>query len=72
MGEVEIAWMFDKHVMDIEAVWLVTTFLEYVWLEKYVKKNKVKIEHLIGFLKLRFKANQVSKKPSLGFISLIS
>ena len=64
--------MFDKHFMDMEAVWLVTTFLEYVWLEKYVKKNKVKIEHLIGFLKLRFKANQVSKKPSLGFISLIS
>ena len=64
--------MFDKHFMDMEAVWLVTTFLEYVWLEKYVKKNKVKIEHLIGFLKLRFKANQVSKKPSLGFISMIS
>ena len=58
--------MFEKHFMDIEAVWLVTTFLEYVWLEK------VKIDHMIGFLRLRFKANQVSRKPSLGFIYLIS
>ena len=64
--------MFEKHFMDIEAVWLVTTFLEYVWLEKFVKKHKVKIDHMIGFLRLRFKANQVSRKPSLGFIYLIS
>ena len=64
--------IIHKHFMDMEAVWLMTTFLEYVWLDKFVKKNKVKIEHLIGFMKLRFKANQVSKKPSLGFISMIS
>ena len=26
--------MFEKHHMDTEAVWLVATFVEYVWLEK--------------------------------------
>ena len=64
--------IFENHFMDMEAVWLVATFVEFVWLEKFVKKNKVKIEYLIGHLKLRYRANQVSKKPSLGFMSLIS
>ena len=64
--------MFEKHFMDLEAVWLVATFVEYVWLEKFMRNKMVKLEHIIGHMKLRFRANQVSKKPSLGFMSCIS
>ena len=63
--------MFEKHFMDLEAVWLVATFVEFVWLEKFMRKKIVKIEHIVGHMKMRYKANQVSRKPSLGFISWI-
>ena len=60
--------MFVRHVMDKEAVWLVGIVVEFIWTEKIMKKRKVKLEHLIGHLKLKFKSNQFSKKPKLGYI----
>ena len=33
-----------------------------------MKQKKVKLEHLIGYVELKFKANQHSKKPVLGHI----
>ena len=38
--------------MDREAVWMIGTFVELVWVEQFQKKRKVKIDHLIGFLDL--------------------
>ena len=67
-----ISLMFEKQIRDLEAVWLVATFVEFVWLEKLKKNRKVKIEHIVGHLKLKYKANQCSNTPSLGFISQIS
>ena len=64
--------MFEQHVLDLEAVWLVATYLEFVWMEKLKRNRIVKIEHIIGHLKLRYKANQVSRRPKLGYMSLIS
>ena len=63
--------MFEKHHMDLESVWLVVTFLEYVWLEKFVRNKFIKLEHSIGHIKLRYKANQASRKPLLGHIPYI-
>ena len=54
--------------MDKEAVWLIGIVVEFIWTEKIMRKRKVKLEHLIGHLKLKFKANQFSKKPELGYI----
>ena len=67
-----ISLMFEENVMDIEAVWLISSYLEFVWLEKFKRKKQVKIEQIIGHLKFRYRANQVSKKPTLGFMNLIS
>ena len=64
--------MFTKHFMDNEAVWLIGTFVEFVWVEKVQRKRLIKIDHLIGHIQLRYKANQVSRKPLLGFIMNIS
>ena len=64
--------MFSKHFMDNEAVWLIGTFVEFVWVEKVQRKRLIKVDHLIGHIQLRYKANQVSRKPLLGFIMNIS
>ena len=64
--------MFEKHLMDLEAVWLIATFVEFVWIEKIKRNRNVKLEHVVGHLQLRYKANQVSRRPKLGFISCIS
>ena len=44
--------------MDTEAVWLVATFVEYVWLEKVMRNKIVKLEHIVEHLKMRYRANQ--------------
>ena len=64
--------MFEHHVMDVEAVWLMATYVEFVWFEKLKRNRTVKIEYLIGHLKLRYRANQVSRRPQLEFMSWIS
>ena len=64
-------FMFEKHVMDLEIVWLLGTVVAFIWNEKIVRKRKVNLEHLIGHLKLEYRANQLSRKPRLGFISEI-
>ena len=64
--------MFEKHLMDMEAVWLVVPYVEYVWTEKFLRNKLVKLEYLVGHIKLCNKSNQVSKKPTLGHISYIS
>ena len=64
--------MFEKHLMDMEAVWLVVTYVDYVWTEKFLRNKLVKLEYLVGHIKLCNKSKQVSKKPTLGHISYIS
>ena len=60
--------MFVKHVMDKEVLWLIGMVLEFIWEEKVIRKKNVKLEHLIGHVKLKYKANSFSRKPSLGHI----
>ena len=64
--------MFVKHFWDKEIIWLLGSYIELAWAEKFQKKRKVKLNHLIGHLKLRYQANQVSRKPLLGYIANIS
>ena len=49
--------MFVKHVMDKEVLWLIGMVLEFIWEEKVIRKKNVKLEHLIGHVKLKYKAN---------------
>jgi hypothetical protein len=58
--------------MDLEAVWLMATYVEFVWVEKLKRNRAVKIEHIIGHLKLSYRAYQVSRRPQLGFMSWIN
>ena len=60
--------MFLKDVMDKEVVWLLGMVLEFIWEEKLTRKKIVKLEHLVGNIKMKYKSNQFSRKPSLGHI----
>ena len=64
--------MFTKHIMDKEAVWLIGTYLDLVWSEKFKRRKFVKLSHLIGHVKLQYKSNNFSKKPVLDFIASIN
>ena len=63
---------FSEHPFDMEIVWLVGTFVELVWKEKMQQKRKIGIEKAIGHMKQKFKENQFSRKPSLGFIRYVA
>ena len=67
-----ITLMFTKHLMDQEAVWLIGIYLDLIWKEKFKRRKFVKLNHLIGHVKLQYKSNHFSKKPALGFIASIS
>jgi hypothetical protein len=64
--------MLEKHVLDLEAVWLTATYVEFVWFEKLKRNRSVRIKNFIGHLNLRYRANQVSRRPRRGFMSWIS
>ena len=42
--------MFERHLMDNEAVWIIGAFLEFTWIEKMMKRIHVKIHQLIGYI----------------------
>ena len=46
--------------------------LEFIWEEKVIRRKFVKIEHLVGYTRMKYKSNQFSRKPSLGHILNIS
>ena len=64
--------MFLNHFLDKEAVWLLGTYIQLVWVEKIQNKRKIKLNHLIGDAKFMYQGNQVSRKPFLESIAYIS
>ena len=42
--------MFEKDLMDMEAVWLIVTYVEYVWTEKFLHNKLVKLEQLVIYV----------------------
>ena len=64
--------MFMKHFFDKEVVWLLGIVLVFIWTEKLHRKKNVKLENLIGYIQLKYKSNQNSKKPKLAYINGVS
>lgn len=46
--------MFGKDMLDMEAAWLVVTYVEFVWTEQFMRNKIVKLEYLMGHIKLSF------------------
>ena len=63
-----ISLMFSKHFMEREAVWLLGVYVEFVWQHRILKKTSLKIEHLVGQTKYRYKKSKFSRTPSLEYI----
>ena len=51
---------FPNSSRDREILWLVSTYVLYVWETVHVKKKEVELEKFFGFLTFKFKMHQTS------------
>ena len=49
--------MFFRQILENKAVWVIGTYLQYAWAEKFQKKIILKIEKLFGHGRLCYRAN---------------
>ena len=50
--------LFLNSSKDSEIVWLVSSYVLYVWETVHVKKLEVKLEKFFGYLTFKYKMNQ--------------
>ena len=61
-----LGYRFQKSHKDVEVVWLLGNYLSKVWDEIFHKgKNHLNFEELFGFLKFKYKADQVGYRYPL-------
>ena len=51
---------FPKSSCDQEILWLVSSYILYVWETVHIKKQEVKLEKFFGFLTFKFKMHQAT------------
>ena len=56
---------FPNSCHDTEIVWLVSTYVLYVWEMVQVKKLEVKLEKFFGFLTFKYKMHQTTSQYQL-------
>ena len=57
--------LFPHSVRDTEIVWLVSSYVLYVWEMVYVKKVEVKLDKFFGFLTFKYKMHQATSPNQL-------
>ena len=57
--------LFPNSCHDTEIVWLVSTYVLYVWEMAQVKKLEVKLEKFFGFLTFKYKMHQTISQDQL-------
>ena len=57
--------LFLNSSKDSEIVWLVSSYVLYVWEMMYVKKLEVKLEKFFGYLTFKYKMHQASSSDKL-------
>ena len=70
MGAGVDAWdlvnlLFPHSSRDTEIVWLVSSYVLYVWEMVYVKKVEVKLDKFFGFLTFKYKMHQATSPNQL-------
>ena len=64
-----IGFLFPKCEREREVIWLLGNYLEFVWSRIYVKNEDVlKWEELFGFLKFKYRADQLGARYILNHI----
>ena len=57
---------------DTSCVWLVGTYVEYMWRDIFIKKVQPNSDEMFGFLKYKYKADQLGARESLNIPELES
>ena len=57
--------LFRSSSRDLETVWLISTYVLYVWEMMYVKKLEVKLEKFFGYLTFKYKMDQATLPDQL-------
>ena len=52
--------LFHNSSRDAEIVWLVSSYVLYVWEMVHVKKLEIKLEKFFGYLTFKYKMHQVT------------
>ena len=56
---------FTRSNFDQEIVWLVSSYVLFVWENVFVRGAEVKLEKFFGFLTYKYREHQSSSKPKL-------
>ena len=58
--------VFSKHLMENEAVWLIGTYVAWVWKEVYIHgKTWLRADQFLGFLRFKYKSDQLGARLPL-------
>ena len=57
--------LFPGSSRDQEIVWLISTYVLYVWEMVYVRKTEVKLDKFFGYLTFKYKMHQESSPARL-------
>ena len=56
---------FTRSSFDQEIVWLLSSYVFYVWENVFVRGAEVKLEKFFGFLTYKYREHQSSSRPKL-------
>ena len=57
--------MFLNSSRDSEIVWMISTYVQYVWDTAYIKKHEVKLDKFFGYLTFKYKMYQETSPDEL-------
>ena len=63
---------FPKGPKDISCVWIVGNYVEFMWRALFIKKVQPNSDEMFGFLKYKYKADQLGARESLNIPELES
>ena len=58
--------------MDLEAVWLISSYVIFIWENIFMKSAEVKLEQFFGFLTYKYRKHQLLSKHQLKHLNGIS
>merc|ERR1711895_204139 len=64
--------MFPKSRFDRELIWLVSSYVQYVWNSVYVRGADVRAEQFFGFLRYKYKELQTGSSIHLKNLQLLN
>ena len=68
-----LSLQLPKSKMENEIVWLVATYLAEIWKERYIKHELVvNKDKLFGFLKFKYRSNQIGARYKLQYIPFLN